>query len=243
MENRQYAVPVTFSFRGLDIRHRLPDAKAREIRRIPCGMRIRTVGVSTPQNGACPSRNHDSGVVTDLQAPSGQSCGSPFLEIAIQLCPSFPNDEDKENAQCSYADPVGGDVLSTMPNTTTGANDPFYERRVGPVPGHDKRIGKVVTLAVRLGQRLRDGFHDAKCGVVNYGAAAPRWSKQPASWKELDRERRERVWQTVPPLTPRWVGHRPYPKHRGKGPGVETSGGVPVAEMDAAEECRASSAL
>ncbi len=50
--------PVAFSFRGLDIRHRLPDAKrSRELLRAPGGAHL-SIGVSTPQNGAYPFHTH-----------------------------------------------------------------------------------------------------------------------------------------------------------------------------------------
>lgn len=52
---------MAFSFRGLDIRHRLPDAKrSREKLRAHGGARL-SIGVSTPQDGAYPSRIHDFG--------------------------------------------------------------------------------------------------------------------------------------------------------------------------------------
>ncbi len=58
LESRCNAAPVTFSIGCLDIRHRLPDPKAREIARLAA--RIRYTGVSTPQGGACPPRSKDT---------------------------------------------------------------------------------------------------------------------------------------------------------------------------------------
>jgi hypothetical protein len=50
--------PAAFSFRGLDIRHRLPDAKrSRELLRASGDAHL-SIGVSTPQNGACPFHIH-----------------------------------------------------------------------------------------------------------------------------------------------------------------------------------------
>jgi len=50
--------PAAFSFRGLDIRHRLPDAKrSRELLRASGDAHL-SIGVSTPQNGAYPFRIH-----------------------------------------------------------------------------------------------------------------------------------------------------------------------------------------
>ena len=51
LESRQHTAPVTFSFRGLDIRHKLPDRKGVGIRKREYA-RSSVVGVSTPQNGA-----------------------------------------------------------------------------------------------------------------------------------------------------------------------------------------------
>lgn len=57
--------PMAFSFGGLDIRHRLPDAKrSRELLKAPGGAHL-SIEVSTPQNGAYPfqlhHRTYDSG--------------------------------------------------------------------------------------------------------------------------------------------------------------------------------------
>jgi len=50
--------PAAFSFRGLDIRHRLPDAKrSRELLK-SARRRSLSIEVSTPQNGAYPFHNH-----------------------------------------------------------------------------------------------------------------------------------------------------------------------------------------
>lgn len=50
--------PAAFSFRGLDIRHRLPDAKrSRELLRASGDAHL-SIGVSTPQNGAYPFHIH-----------------------------------------------------------------------------------------------------------------------------------------------------------------------------------------
>ena len=50
-ENRQSTVPITFSFRGLDIRYRLPDRKGVGIYQAS-EERLVLAGVSTPQDGA-----------------------------------------------------------------------------------------------------------------------------------------------------------------------------------------------
>jgi len=57
LESRQHSAPVTFSFRGLDIRHRHPDRKGIGVR-ARIFARSSVVGVSTPQDGACPSQIH-----------------------------------------------------------------------------------------------------------------------------------------------------------------------------------------
>ena len=63
--------PVAFSFRGLDIRPRLPDAKrSRELLRAP-RRRSLSIGVSTPQDGAYPSHlHHRSYPMPDGNSPS-----------------------------------------------------------------------------------------------------------------------------------------------------------------------------
>ena len=56
---------MTFSFRGLDIRRRLPDRKGKGISRAPESA-ITLLGVSTPQDGASPSRLHHRTSPTEL---------------------------------------------------------------------------------------------------------------------------------------------------------------------------------
>ena len=58
LESRCNAAPVTFSIGCLDIRHRLPDPKSREI--VHLSARICYTGVSTPQGGACPPRSKNT---------------------------------------------------------------------------------------------------------------------------------------------------------------------------------------
>ena len=58
LESRRYTAPVTFSIGCLDIRHRLPDPKAREMPRLAAC--VHNAGVSTPQSGACPPRSKDT---------------------------------------------------------------------------------------------------------------------------------------------------------------------------------------
>ncbi len=93
---------------------------------------------------------------------------------------------------------VAADNLFVFMHTNTFNNDPFYSNGASArFPATTNDTGEVVALAVRLGERLfRDGFRYAKCGVM-ITELLPEAVQQPALWSELDRERRERAWQTV----------------------------------------------
>ncbi len=85
LESRRYTAPVTFSIGCLDIRHRLPDPKVREInpRLTAC---LHNAGVSTPQGGACPPRSKDTFIPPifamgwkDLRNPKAWLCSCRLL--------------------------------------------------------------------------------------------------------------------------------------------------------------------
>ena len=58
---------MTFSFRGLDIRHRLPDRKGVGNLQHANSVPTASFGVSTPQDSAYPSRIHDFGTGSKKQ--------------------------------------------------------------------------------------------------------------------------------------------------------------------------------
>ena len=78
---------------------------------------------------------------------------------------------------------------------------PFYSNGASArFAATNNDTGEVVSLTVRLGERLwRDGFRYSKCGVM-ISELLPEAVQQPALWGELDRERRERAWKTVDQL-------------------------------------------
>ncbi len=71
---------MAFSFGGLDIRHRLPDAKrSRELLKAPGGAHL-SIGVSTPRNGACPFQFHHPTCACGWQ---WRRNASPYLSLYI----------------------------------------------------------------------------------------------------------------------------------------------------------------
>lgn len=96
---------------------------------------------------------------------------------------------------------VAADNLFVFMHTNTFNNDPFYFNGASArFAATTNDTGEVVGLAVRLGERLwRDGFRYARCGVM-ITELLPETVQQPALWSELDRERRERAWNTVDQL-------------------------------------------
>jgi hypothetical protein len=59
--------PMAFSFRGLDIRHRLPDARRSREYSVRSKSAHTSIGVSTPQDGACPSQIHHRTYICEWQ--------------------------------------------------------------------------------------------------------------------------------------------------------------------------------
>jgi len=122
---------------------------------------------------------------------------------------------------------VAADNLFVFMHTNTFNSAPFYSNGASArFPATTNDTGEVVSLAVRLGERLfRDGFRYAKCGVM-ITELLPEAVQQPALWSELDRERRERAWKTVDRL------NATHPERRAEGRGLEAPGRVPVATVD-----------
>ena len=128
LENRQQAVPVTFSFRGgLDIRHRLPDRSGQGV--VPFRVApYRVEGVSTPQSLAYRLRLQRSGkkVKGNLLDPIAINCisdslGRP-LPIRLALWPLIRGDYRKlmrvGQASCRCAFRVSGNI--PMPSGREG---------------------------------------------------------------------------------------------------------------------------
>ena len=96
---------------------------------------------------------------------------------------------------------VAAENIFVFMHTNTFNNAPFYSNGASARFAETTNdTGEVVTLSVRLGERLwRDGFRYSKCGVM-ITELLPETVRQPALWGELDRERRERVWRTMDKL-------------------------------------------
>src|ERR1700712_3890051 len=92
---------------------------------------------------------------------------------------------------------VAAETIFVFMHTNTFNNDPFYSNGASARFSGTNDTGEVVALAVRLGERLwRDGFRYSKCGVM-ITELLPETIRQPALWRELDREKRERAWKTM----------------------------------------------
>ena len=93
---------------------------------------------------------------------------------------------------------VAAENIFVFMHTSTFNNDPFYSNGASARFAETTNdTGEVVSLAVRLGERLwRDGFRYSKCGVM-ITELLPETIRQPALWGELDRERRERAWKVM----------------------------------------------
>ncbi len=96
---------------------------------------------------------------------------------------------------------VAAENIFVFMHTSTFNNDPFYSNGASARFAETTNdTGEVVSLAVRLGERLwRDGFRYSKCGVM-ITELLPETIRQPALWGELDRDRRERAWKVMDKL-------------------------------------------
>ena len=96
---------------------------------------------------------------------------------------------------------VAAENIFVFMHTSTFNNDPFYSNGASARFAETTNdSGEVVSLAVRLGERLwRDGFRYSKCGVM-ITELLPETIRQPALWGELDREKRERAWRAMDKL-------------------------------------------
>lgn len=93
---------------------------------------------------------------------------------------------------------VAAEDIFVFMHTSTFNNDPFYSNGASARFAETTNdTGEVVSLAVRLGERLwKDGFRYSKCGVM-ITELLPETIRQPALWGELDRDRRERAWEVM----------------------------------------------
>ncbi len=96
---------------------------------------------------------------------------------------------------------VAAENIFVFMHTNTFKNDPFYSNGASARFAETTNdTGEVVSLAVRLGERLwRDGFRYSKCGVM-ITELLPETIRQPALWGELDRDRREQAWKVMDKL-------------------------------------------
>ena len=96
---------------------------------------------------------------------------------------------------------VAAENIFVFMHTSTFNNDPFYSNGASARFAETTNdTGEVVSLAVRLGERLwRDGFRYSKCGVM-ITELLPETIRQPALWGELDRDRREQAWRVMDKL-------------------------------------------
>jgi DNA polymerase V len=96
---------------------------------------------------------------------------------------------------------VAAENIFVFMHTSTFDNDPFYSNGASARFSETTNdTGKVVALAVCLGERLwRDGFRYSKCGVM-ITELMPETIRQPALWGELDCEKRERAWRAMDKL-------------------------------------------
>ncbi len=96
---------------------------------------------------------------------------------------------------------VAAENISVFMHTSTFNNDPFYSNGASARFAETTNdTGVVVSLAVRLGERLwRDGFRYSKCGVM-ITELLPETIRQPALWGELVRDRREQAWKVMDKL-------------------------------------------
>ena len=96
---------------------------------------------------------------------------------------------------------VAAENIFVFMHTNTFNNDPFYSNGASARFAETTNdTGEVVSLAVRLGERLwRDGFRYLKCGVM-ITELLPESIRQPALWSELDRDRREQAWKVMDKL-------------------------------------------
>ena len=96
---------------------------------------------------------------------------------------------------------VAAENIFVFMHTNTFNNDPFYSNGASARFAETTNdTGEVVSLTVRLGERLwRDGFRYSKCGVM-ITELRPETVRQPALWGELDRDRREQAWKVMDKL-------------------------------------------
>ena len=96
---------------------------------------------------------------------------------------------------------VAAENIFVFMHTSTFNNDPFYSNGASARFAETTNdTGEVVSLAVRLGERLwRDGFRYSKCGVM-ITELLTETIRQPALWGELDRDRRGQVWKVMDKL-------------------------------------------
>jgi hypothetical protein len=76
--------PMAFSFRGLDIRHRLPDARRSREYSVRSKSAHTSIGVSTPQNGAYPFQFHHRAYSPEWQRLRMGSRGTTVREFPIE---------------------------------------------------------------------------------------------------------------------------------------------------------------
>lgn len=93
---------------------------------------------------------------------------------------------------------VAAENLFVFMHTNVHNGDPFYSNgATARFLETTNDTGEVVSLAVRLGERLwRDGYRYAKTGVM-ITELQPETVQQPALWSEIDREKRERAWKAM----------------------------------------------
>jgi DNA polymerase V len=93
---------------------------------------------------------------------------------------------------------VAAESIFVFMHTNTFNNDSFYSNGASArFSEATNDTGEVVSLAVRLGERLwRESFRYSKCGVM-ITELMPETIRQPALWGELDRERRHRAWDAM----------------------------------------------
>ena len=114
---------------------------------------------------------------------------------------------------------VAAESIFVFMHTNTFNNALFYSNGASARSSQTTNdTGKVVALAVRLGERVwRGGLRYSKCGVMIITELMPETIRQPALWGELDHEKRERAWRATDKLNAT-LGRdtRPHPRCRAK---------------------------
>jgi ParB family chromosome partitioning protein len=127
---------MAFSFRGLDIRHRLPDARRSREYSVRSKSAHTSIGVSTPQDGACPSQIHHR-----TYSPNGNGSESVFRALLDLDEPKYSIEQIAAKVGKTPVFVASRLKLTDLVPAAVDAVDAFYADEIGV--GHALLLAKL----------------------------------------------------------------------------------------------------